>query len=168
MRLFIAVRLNEKMENALLDMQDAMKWKGVRGNYTRPENLHLTLAFIGEYPDPCHVKEVIESVAFEPFTIRLDGAGSFRGLWWAGVSAEPAGGGDPLRKLVKRIRHALADEGIPFDRKKFSPHITLVRRPDPADIAPPKPRGRDLSMRVDHISLMRSDRGKNGMIYTEL
>ncbi|MBQ4361693.1 MAG: RNA 2',3'-cyclic phosphodiesterase, partial [Lachnospiraceae bacterium] len=124
MRLFIAVRLNEKMENALLDMQDAMKWKGVRGNYTRPENLHLTLAFIGEYPDPCQVKEVIESAAFEPFTIRLDGAGSFRGLWWAGVSAEAAGGGDPLRKLVKRIRHALADEGIPFDRKKFSPHIT--------------------------------------------
>ncbi len=156
------------MENAILDMQDAMKWKGVRGNYTRPENLHLTLAFIGEYPDPHHVKEVIERAAFEPFTIRLDGAGSFRGLWWAGVSAEPACGGDPLRKLVKRIRHALADEGIPFDRKKFSPHITLVRRPDPADIAPPEPKGRDLSMRVDHISLMRSDRGKNGMIYTEL
>ena len=186
MRLFIAIRLNEEMENALLDMQDGMRWKGVRGNYTKPENLHLTLAFIGEYSDPYHVKDVIESVGFEPFSIRLDGAGSFRGLWWAGVKAgqeaeeqeaagrEAAGAkakgrreaADPLAMLVRRLRHALSDEGIPFDRKKFSPHITLVRRPDPDDIAPPPPER--CSMTVDHISLKRSERGKGGMIYTEL
>ena len=165
MRLFIAIRLDEEMEDALLDMQDSMKWKGVRGNYTCPENFYLTLAFIGEYSDPYHVKDVIESVEFEPFRIRLDGAGSFRGLWWAGVKAAQEAA-DPLGMLVRRLRHALADEGIPFDRKKFSPHITLVRRPDPDDIAPPPPK--NCQVTVDHISLMRSERGKHGMIYTEL
>lgn len=173
MRLFTAITLDGSIRDALLEMQDRMRWKGVRGNYTRPENLHLTLAFIGEYPDPDYVKEVIESVAFDPFDIVLDGAGSFRGLWWAGVSSEAGAGGadpksDPLFRLVRSLRHALADGGIPFDRKKFSPHITLVRRPEPDYIAPPAPRGEKLSMTVERISLMRSVRGKSGMIYTEL
>ena len=51
MRLFIAIRLSDDMRRALLAAQDALRKRGVRGNYTKPENLHLTLAFIGEYPD---------------------------------------------------------------------------------------------------------------------
>ncbi len=168
MRLFIAVNLNKEMKDALLDMQDAMKWKGVRGNYTKPANLHLTLAFIGEFGDPEAVMDALDDVDFEPFGICLDGVGAFRGLWWTGVSPcemEKAEN-DPLRSLTKKVRRALAENGIPFDRKKFSPHITLVRRPDPGDIAPPAPRGKE--MMVEKFSLMRSDRGKHGMIYTEL
>ncbi len=70
---------------------------------------------------------------------------------------------------MKRIRHVLADNGIPFDKKKFSPHITVLRKasftgnPDSFKIYVP-----DEKMKVDSISLMRSDRGKSGMIYTEI
>ncbi|MBR6444724.1 MAG: RNA 2',3'-cyclic phosphodiesterase, partial [Firmicutes bacterium] len=67
--------------------------------------------------------------------------------------------------------HRLADAGIPFDRKKFTPHITLIRRAK--QVSKPSPRSRAAAggtaeMTVDHISLMRSDRGKTGMVYTEL
>ena len=72
---------------------------------------------------------------------------------------------------MRRLRRALAEADIPFDRKKFSPHITIIRRGKGslADV----PEGEidqyfGASMTVDHISLMRSDRGKSGMIYTEL
>lgn len=166
MRLFIAIQLNNEMKDALTDLQDRMRSLGVRGNFTKRENLHLTLGFIGEYPDPYDVKDILETIDFEPFRIQLDGIGSFGSLWWAGLD-----GGDETKALAKRLRRALADAGIPYDRKKFSPHITLVRKPVtrtgriPEEILQNPPTA---SMTVDHISLMRSDRGKSGMIYTEL
>ncbi len=169
MRLFVAIKLNYEMSEALTDLQGRMRYLGVRGNFTKRENLHLTLAFIGEYPDPEDVIDVLETIDFEPFRISLDGIGSFGRLWWAGL-----GGGDEpneLKALTKRLRRALADAGIPYDRKKFSPHITLVRKPVSRSGAIPEEILCDLpyaEMTVEHISLMRSDRGKHGMIYTEL
>ena len=166
MRLFIALQLNSQMKKALTESQEHMQRLGVRGNFTRRENLHLTLAFIGEYPEPEDVIDVLETIHFQPFQISLEGIGSFGNLWWAGLS-----GSDELRTLAKKLRRGLADAGIPFDRKKFSPHITLVRKAYtrtgtiPEEVLRQPPRG---TMTVDHISLMRSDRGKGGMIYTEL
>ncbi len=166
MRLFLAIRLNERTRTALADLQERMRRQGVRGNFTKRENLHLTLAFIGEWNDPESVKEIIDAIDIDPFEIRLDGVGSFGSLWWAGL----AGSGE-LDALAKRMRRELARAGIPYDRKKFTPHITLVRRPVCRQGMIPEKVLRDLpdaAMTVDHISLMRSDRGRHGMIYTEL
>ena len=70
---------------------------------------------------------------------------------------------------VKRLRRALAEQGIPFDKKRFSPHITLIRKYScrggrEISVSDP-PKG---SMVATKVSLMRSERGKNGMIYTEI
>ena len=168
MRLFIAIQLNDEMKDALVRIQNAMKRNGVRGNFTRRENLHLTLAFIGEYSDPEAVREVVEQIDFDGFEIGLDGIGAFGNLWWAGIGSADD---EELKAVAKRLRHGLADAGIPFDRKKFSPHITLVRKAQspggriPESVIDGIPHA---GMFVDHISLMRSDRGKHGMIYTEL
>ncbi len=51
MRLFLAILLSDEMKDALIHTQNRWYDAGVRGNYTAEENLHLTLAFIGEYPD---------------------------------------------------------------------------------------------------------------------
>ena len=165
MRLFVAINLNDEMKDALMDIQDTMRTYGVRGKDTPPDNMHLTLAFIGDYDDPELVKEVVESVEIRPFEMTLSGIGAFRDLWWVGT-----GNSAPLMAISRRLRRALAEAGIPFDRKKFSPHITIIRRADGTlskeakdEIAVPY-----ASMTVDHISLMRSDRGKYGMVYTEL
>lgn len=166
MRLFIAVNLNDEMKDALLDIQDAMRIYGVRGKDTPPENMHLTLAFIGEYDDPELVKEVVESIEIRPFEIKLNGIGAFGDLWWAGVDNSA-----PLMAISRRLRRALADAGVPFDKKKFTPHITIIRRASgrlSEEAADEIAACEGASMTVDHISLMRSDRGKYGMIYTEL
>ncbi len=163
MRLFIAVRLSENMRDAICNVQNDLLRMGVRGSYTPRENLHLTLAFIGEYNDTEQVLEVMRGISFEPFELRLEGMGCFGDLWWAGL--EPSVG---LQGYVRQLRHALAEAGIPFDRKRFSPHITMLRRAS-ADIS--KLRGISIKgngMIADHTSLMRSDRGKRGMIYTEI
>ncbi len=166
MRLFISINLDNNIKDALLSVQDAMRLKGVRGNFTRIENMHLTLAFVGEYSDPDYVKDVIDSIVMAPFDIGLNGMGAFGGLWWVGIEKN-----DRLETLARILRRRLAEAVIPFDKKRFSPHITIVRKPEsviplaPGDYADIL---RGKSMMVDHISLMRSDRGKNGMIYTEL
>lgn len=166
MRLFIAINLNDEMKDALLDIQDTMRTYGVRGRETPAENMHLTLAFIGDYDDPDKVKSVIDSIEISPFDIKLSGIGAFRDLWWAGIEESA-----PLQAVVRRLRRALSEADIPFDRKKFSPHITLIRRADGRLSDASQGEMADLfgaTMNVDHISLMRSDRGKHGMIYTEL
>lgn len=155
MRLFVAIQLNREMRDALVGLQDQMRAQRVTGNYTPAENLHLTLAFIGDYPDP----EDVPLPSFSPFDLALEGYGSFGELWWAGLHDSPA-----LEACVRRLRRQLAEAGIPFDRKRFSPHITLVRRASgvPSLIVP------RATMRVERLSLMRSERGRNGMIYTEV
>ena len=160
MRLFIAINLSDAMKDALTAAQDEMYGKGFRGNFTPAENMHLTLAFIGEYPDKDQVMDALSSVSFSAFTLSLSGMGCFRDLWWAGMDESA-----PLTAVVRRIRHALAGHDIPFDRKRFSPHITLLRKTvgTMPGIQIPK-----ISMPVERISLMRSDRGKHGMIYTEV
>ncbi len=160
MRLFIAIRLSDTVKDSLIQMQNALYDRGVRGNYTPEENLHLTLAFIGEYPDAQPVLDALSSVTFRPFELSLEGMGRFGDLWWAGMRESA-----PLQAAVRRIRRALAESGIPFDKKRFRAHITLIRKAS-GDLPGLSPS--PASMTVDTISLMRSDRGRNGMIYTEL
>ena len=164
MRLFIAIRLSDEIRSGLAEIQSFLRNRGVTGNFTKLENLHLTLAFIGEYADPENVLEAMRGVPFAPFSIRLDGFGSFGDLYWLGIGENNA-----LSAYVKRLRRALAESGIPFDRKKFSPHITLIRKASfdgkrgfPGVTVP------DASMEAGSVSLMRSDRTKNGMVYTEI
>lgn len=166
MRLFIAINLSEEMKESLMDIQDAMRDCGIYGRETAPENMHLTLAFIGDYDDPDYVKRIISSIDIRPFDISLSGIGAFRDLWWIGIENRP-----PLQAVVRKLRRALSDAGILFDRKRFKPHITIIRRAegDFTNVSSTELEAyTNVSMTVDHISLMRSDRGKQGMIYTEL
>lgn len=160
MRLFIAIQLNDEMKDALIATQNAMYDSGVRGNYTPEENMHLTLAFIGDFPEAEPVLDALADVDFTPFEIAPESVGCFGDLWWAGIEESA-----PLHAVVRRVRRALAEHEIPFDRKRFSPHITLLRK---ARGQMPELTLEPISMTVTAISLMRSDRGRNGMIYTEL
>jgi len=164
MRLFIAILFDDRILNSLTAYQDELKTLGVTGNYSKRDNLHITLAFIGDYEDPDKVLDIMRSVSFRPVKISLDGTGSFGDLFWVGLSDNYQ-----LAGYVKRLRKELSANGIPFDRKRFSPHITLIRKCSPGGseeiIMPDPPAG---SMTAARVSLMRSERGENGMIYTEI
>ena len=160
MRLFLAIIPDNRIKDELCMVQKRLQIQGVKGNFTTRENMHLTLAFIGEYSDPGHVSDVLSGIDLEPVRLVIDGFGSFGDLFWIGIKEDKA-----LLTNVKRIRRALAENGIPFDKKRFTPHMTIARkiRYDknfPTDAPFPA------AMDVEFISLMRSDRGKCGMIYT--
>ena len=164
MRLFIAIEFDEEILQALIKLQSEWKVLGVRGNFTPAQNLHLTLAFIGEYGNPNAVLEAMHSVSFAPFSINLDGIGTFRDIYWAGIAAN-----DALSNYVRRLRRILAEYSIPYDRKRFSPHITLVRKAEfngtIEELLKSPPNG---EMEIKSVSLMSSTRGKSGMIYTKV
>ncbi|MCR5592106.1 MAG: RNA 2',3'-cyclic phosphodiesterase [Lachnospiraceae bacterium] len=160
MRLFIAVLPDNGIKDEIYMIQRRLQLQGAEADFVTRENMHLTLAFIGEYKDPGYVSDVLGDVYLEPARIVIDGFGVTEDRYWAGIREN-----QELEANVKRIRKALADNGIPFDRRKFSPHITVARnmiyeKGLPADSPFPA------AMEAESICLMRSDRGKNGMIYS--
>ncbi len=163
MRLFVCAELSKAAKEAVKDTQSAFMRAGIAGNYSPEEKFHITLAFIGEYGDPDFVIDALEQVSFEPFTVCLEGTGSFDDLWYVGISPNTE-----LEALARKVRHALADAGIPFDKKKFRPHITFLRKASlPARLTVPDA-GPSEETVIDHFLLMKSSQGKNGMVYTEL
>lgn len=161
MRLFIAIRLSDDMKKALVTCMHDLKKQGVEGNYVPTQNLHMTLAFLGEYDDPAKVKEVIRKVPLPEFRLALSEKGNFGNILWAGVK-----GNQKLKTYVKDLRAALAAEGIPFDKEKFVPHITLIRKVSakkPYQVHLPK-----ADMTVKKASLMRSEQKNGKMVYKEL
>ena len=164
MRLFIAFNFDENVIDELTVLQGELRKAGAYGNFTKPENLHLTLAFIGDYGNPDDILDVLENVPFRPFNLKFEGLQHFRDMYFARI-ADNAG----LNSYVKRLRWALSDADIPFDRKKFSPHITLIRKVSFQDGGlSDVPQDFSFDINASRISLMRSERGKNGMIYTEI
>ena len=161
MRLFTAIQPSPGFRAALEDLQQRLREAGVTGRYREPDGLHLTLAFIGEWPED--ITELLPVVQ-KPFSVTLSHLGIFpeANVLWAGV--EPC---EELDLLAKQVRHCLADAGIPFDRKSFSPHITLARKPFvPEKVILSESQVPRVSMIVDDVCLYRSDRGKDGMVYT--
>ena len=161
MRLFVGLRPSDGFRAALSLLQDRLRASGVTGRYLDPENLHMTLAFIGEWTED--ITPALPPVV-QNFSLTWSHLGCFpeANVLWAGVEAS-----DALEHLAERTRRNLADCGIPFDPKKFNPHFTLVRKPMIPD-------GMILStveipaalLLVDEVCLYRSERGENGMQYT--
>ena len=161
MRLFIAIQLSDEIKKALVACMHDLKKQGVEGNYVPAQNLHLTLAFIGEYDDPAKVRKVIGSVPLPQIRLSISGKGNFGNLLWAGGK-----GNQKLKTYVKDLRAALKEAQIPFDDDKFIPHITLIRK-----TVAKKPYEVHLSkaeMTVEKVSLMKSEMKIGKVMYREL
>lgn len=161
MRLFIAIQLSEKMRKALVSCLHDQKKQGVEGNYVPAQNLHLTLAFIGEYRDPEQVKRILASVPLPAFRLALSEKGNFGNILWAGVK-----GNQKLKTYVRDLRAALKNAGIPFEDDRFTPHITLIRKVSarsPYQVHLPK-----AEMEVKRASLMKSETKNGKVTYREV
>ena len=160
MRLFIAIRLSEEMCAKIAAYQRALRAQGLRAGYSHTENLHLTLAFLGERPDADAVIAALEKLTFSPFPLSPDESGRFGDVFWIGLKESA-----PLTALVRDLRALLKDAGIAFDKKPFRAHITVARYLRGEVPAVSVPHG---EMRVSRVSLMRSELIEGRRVYTEL
>ena len=163
MRVFIAIRFTQAFKEPIFEAQDALRDNGVRGNFTLPENLHLTLAFIGETDRVDDIKAAVKEVVFEPFEIKSGRLGCFNGrskVIWLGIDGEKK-----LKAITAELRKNLDIRGIDYAKGRFQPHITLVRQP--SDM----PLDNDIesaNMIVKEISVMKSERISGRLVYTAL
>ena len=124
-RLFIAVDLPSGCRKQLADLR--IDIKGAR--WIDEENIHLTLAFLGEVGDHLRLDldEALGEVRASAFAVDLSGVGWFptRGeptVFWVGCQPNEA-----LDRLKRRVDRALAEVGIRLEKRRFRPHITVAR-----------------------------------------
>jgi len=171
MRLFIAVNFADEIKTRIVKLQTQLRSQSLRGNFSRRENLHITMAFLGETPEEkiqC-LFQIMEEIQSPSFDIVFSRTGCFthsrKELWWIG--AEPDCAGVPLLNSIHdQLLDHLEKEGFTVDKRPFNAHITLgreVSHKDPIILDNPV-----ITVRVDHISLMKSENIRGVLTYTEL
>ena len=163
MRLFVAICFDEPCKDVLCAAIAGLKSHARQGNFSRRENLHLTLAFLGETNRLAAAKQALQSIHAEPFSIELAGLGYFQrsgsGLWWMGVAENKA-----LAALQQQVVTALASFSL--EKRAFRPHLTLGREVILEPGFQAKDYGKTLPptrMQVTEIALMESRR-VNGLL----
>lgn len=164
MRLFVAILLPEAVKNRLAVIRDELHDRALSGTFVSRDCFHITLEFLGECSpsERDRIIRVMEGIRFQPFDIILSHTGSFTrsdgDICWVGVEENRS-----LVKLHDDLAKKLQAEGFRLEKKRFRAHITLARRVhggfSSCRIDPVK-------VRVESISLMLSERGERGMIYT--
>ncbi|WP_298273169.1 RNA 2',3'-cyclic phosphodiesterase [Geobacter sp.] len=125
MRLFVAIDLPDEVKQSV-----AALCQGVPGvRWLPPEQLHLTLRFIGEVDDAVAgiIRRGLAEITSPPFPLSLRGVGCFPSprrprVLWVGLN-----GNEPLKRLQQGVEAAVVAAGIPAEERPFSPHITLAR-----------------------------------------
>ena len=178
-RTFIAVKLPDHVIKRLSECQQDLKKLGMRIKWTRPENIHLTLKFLGDiFPDDVGpVCQAIESSVrgFSPITLCAKGAGVFPGrrrprILWTGISGKT----DLLEKLHQAIDVGLSNLGFAKDERRFTGHLTLGRfkkNPDSELLIDVMKTYADMvsdEFLVDTVSVCQSDLKPSGPVYTNL
>jgi 2'-5' RNA ligase len=134
MRLFFAVTLSEEMIEKILAAQDSLRADlrddGIR--WTKPEQFHYTLKFLGEQPLDRAYQAIDAAQAVReaerPFTLALGGVGAFPnnsrpGVLWLGATE----GGEELSGLAARLDKALSGRKFPAEKQPVKAHLTLAR-----------------------------------------
>ena len=161
MRLFIAIPFSPEVRAHLTDAQARLRDLGVTGNVSRPENLHLTLAFLGETPRQRDAQRALSAIHCPAFPITVGGFGRFGDVLWMGVSPCPQ-----LNALARDLQERLRGLGFSIERRPFRPHITLVRQA--ALPHGPLPKLPSVTMTADRAVLFSSSRQNGRLVYTPL
>ena len=132
MRLFIAIELPDRLKRELEWLRTDIQ--GTR--WVPPEQLHLTLAFLGEVDEETTGRVIAQLAKIETdaFKLLFSELGCFPDrrrprVIWIGVKTEPN-----LLKLAASVRQSVLDAGIFMEDRPFSPHITLARLKLPAAV----------------------------------
>ncbi|QNK42580.1 RNA 2',3'-cyclic phosphodiesterase [Caproicibacter fermentans] len=166
--MFIAVSLSPEIRDTLEKVMRRLRLCCESGRFVQAENLHLTIAFLGEIPPEKlgEVRGAMDSVGAAPFFLHVGGFGYFRredgNIFWAGVERS-----EHLTGLYRQLYEQLQNRGFRLEKRAFRPHLTLARQAvlkkdydHGAFVVPAK------KMRVEKITLYQSERPGGILKYT--
>ena len=178
-RSFVAVPLDSQLSGLIASSAGALRESGADVKWVEARNLHFTLKFLGEIPEPriSAAKRGIERAlnGRSSFGISLKGIGVFPSsdsprVVWIGVSD----GAETLVDLAGAVESEMEREGFARDRRGFTPHLTLGRVRGSRGLGALKAAVEHLrdadfgAMRVDSVFLMMSRLSPGGPTYTAI
>ncbi len=178
-RAFIAIELPPHVIESIGRLQERLKSSDFRISWVRPENIHLTLKFLGDI-DSDRVQEIGKLMTRalsrqEPLEIFASGLGVFPGVRsprviWVGIDGQVQG----IAAIQASIDQYLAGAGFAKEKRAFTGHLTLGRVKGPIAGRLLEAAMRSLEdfktqgFRVDHVSLFKSQLTPQGAIYSRL
>ncbi|HOV68763.1 MAG TPA: RNA 2',3'-cyclic phosphodiesterase [Clostridia bacterium] len=168
MRLFVVIKLSNELKVICCDAISEIQGICIKGSFTRAENLHLTVVFVGEVPNPAPVISAVGQISAGKITLETEELGIFSrsggDICWLGVKRT-----NQLDLLYNEATGLLKTEGLRIENRNYKPHITLGRGvvlPEGFDIKTVKlPKGIMIS---DRLSVFESKRVDGILRYTEI
>ncbi len=169
MRLFIAILLSkdiiEKIHERELRLAHLCNIK-----FVPLQNLHITLNFIGETNRIQEIINIIDEICSPQCEYKIQGLGRFRrndgDILWTGIEDKAA-----IEKIQRQLTQGLLSNGFKIEARTFKPHITLARRVNISDDNYYTAKHifcTAITSYAKRISLMKSERKNNKMVYTEI
>lgn len=132
MRSFIAVKISSQQRRKIADLIGDLRASEARVKWVRPENMHITLKFLGEV-DERKLPEIFDSFEksltnAQAFAFNLKDIGCFPNIRrprviWVGIER----GKDELKILANTVDNFMAEFGFEREKRGFSAHLTIGR-----------------------------------------
>ena len=131
-RAFIAIELPAKIAQELEKIQDKLKDETNKITWVKPENIHLTIKFLGDIETNKidSIAKVLEDAAdnLSSFKISIKGVGAFPTIenprvLWVGIEEDDTN----VSQLYNNLEHGLTTLGFEKEQRAFKPHLTLGR-----------------------------------------
>ena len=182
-RSFIAIELPDELKLGLAQLEAQLKMsKPPWVKWVNPYSIHLTLKFLGSIAVD-RISEITKAMeeaiqGIPPFRLEVKDLGVFPNLRrvqvvWVGISGEV----DKLSQLQQHLESNLARLGFAPETRPFTPHLTLARLRNQASSGERQSFGQFIAItrfeatytiKVDAISLMRSQLTREGAIYSQI
>jgi RNA 2',3'-cyclic 3'-phosphodiesterase len=176
-RVFCAIDLPTDVKEKLATrIEQLKKLTGVKAGWTRPENIHLTIKFLGNIP-VLDVKQLSQAASsavksLAPFKLTAERCGVFPThgpprVLWIGITDSS----EQLAHLSERLDEECAAVGLPKEARPFHPHLTLARIRSTANARALAVAHREIhfprmEFAVNELLVIRSELGTDGSKYT--
>ncbi len=165
MRLFIGLPISAELASAII--RHAQRLSLTKPRWTTPENIHLTLVFLGEVAEQKlpSIKHELDGLHVAPITIRLTNLNTFQRASVLIAEIDPS---PPLLHLQSQIAASMVRCGFPPEDRPYHPHLTLARFHGSLRLTNTQrtlPAPLQHAFRADTVNLYRSNLSSNGSHY---